>query len=87
MRSHGGNSELVPFARSVRTSPLGLTMTNTERFDFGLKRVIDALDRDDEKTALSLYRAIKEYRPRRTYITMIDPRSIDARAWACDATT
>ena len=51
-------------------------MTNTERFEFGMKRVIDALDRDDEKTALSLYKAIKMYRPQRTYITMVDPRTV-----------
>ena len=51
-------------------------MTNTERFEFGMKRVIDALDRDDDKTALSLYKAIKKYRPQRTYITMVDPRTV-----------
>ena len=72
----GENSESVPFARSARILPLGLTMTNTERFEFGMKRVIDALDRDDDKTALSLYKAIKKYRPQRTYITMVDPRTV-----------
>jgi hypothetical protein len=41
-----------------------------------MKRVIDALDRDDDKTALSLYKAIKKYRPQRTYITMVDPRTV-----------
>ena len=67
---------------------MGLTMTNTERFEFGMKRVIDALDRDDGKTALSLYRAIKKYRPQRTYITMVDPRThVTIIPKPCAATT
>lgn len=56
------------------------TMTNAERFEFGLKRVIDALDREDEKTALSLYRAIRKYRPEESRITLI-------AATPCGATT